>query len=62
MVELLEKFNKLIATTNIEEEALTSFAFLTDKKKNGVDISKFLAFIIYFDDKETDLCDKEQSE
>jgi hypothetical protein len=60
--ECLEKFNKLIATTNIEEEALTSFAFLTYKKKNGVDISKFLAFIIYFDDKETGLCDKEQSE
>ena len=32
--ECLEKFNKLIATTDIEKEALT-FPFLSDKKKNG---------------------------
>ena len=55
--ECLEKFNKLIATTDIEKEALT-FPFLSDKKKNGVDISEYLTFILYFDDKETDLFDK----
>jgi len=60
--ECLEKFNQLIATTNIEEEAVNSFQFLADKKKSGVDINNYLAFILYFDDKETDLCDKEQSE
>ncbi len=60
--ECLEKFNKLIATTNIEEEAVTNFPFLADKKKSGIDIDKFLAFILYFDDKETYLFDKEQND
>ena len=55
--ECLEKFNNLIATTDIEKEALT-FPFLSDKKKNGVDISEYLTFILYFDDKQTDLFDK----
>ncbi len=53
--ECLQKFNKLIATTNIEAEALVNFPFLLDKKENGIDISKFLVFILYFDSKETDL-------
>ena len=57
--ECLDKFHKLITTTDIENEALTNFPFLTDKKKSGVDISKFLAFILYFDDKETDMVDKD---
>jgi hypothetical protein len=55
--ECLGKFDKLIATTDIEKEALT-FPFLSDKKKNGVNISQYLTFILYFDDKETDLFDK----
>ena len=60
--ECLDKFNKLIETTDIEKDALTSFSILADKKKSGVDINNFLAFILYFNDKETDLFDKEQSE
>ncbi len=59
--ECLDKFNTLIATTDIEKEALT-FTFLSDKKKNGVDISEYQTFILYFDDKETDLFDKTKSE
>lgn len=59
--ECLENFYQLIAITNIEKEAVTNFPFLADKKKSGVDIGKFLAFILYFDDKETDLFEKQQS-
>jgi len=59
--ECLDKFNTLIATTDIEKEALT-FPFLSDKRRNGVDINECLIFILYFDDKETDLFDKTQSE
>ncbi len=59
--ECLEKFNRLLTTTDFEKEALT-FSFLSDKKKNGVDISEYLTFIVYFDDKETDLFNKEKSE
>ena len=54
--ECLDKFNKLISTTDIEKEAL-AFQFLSDKKKNGVDISEYLTFILYFDHKETHLFD-----
>jgi hypothetical protein len=60
--ECLDKFSKLIATTDIEKDALASFPFLADKKKSGVDISKFLTFILYFNDKDSDLLDKEKSE
>jgi hypothetical protein len=60
--ECIDKFNKLIATTDIEKEAFENFPFLVDNKKSGVDINKFLAFILYFDDTETDRVDKEQNE
>ena len=59
--ECVDKFNKLISTTDIEKEATASFGFLADKKRRGVNINDYLAFILYFDDKETDLIDKEQS-
>lgn len=57
--ECLEKFNKLITTTDIEKVALTNFPFLADKKASNINISKFLTFILYFDDKETDFFGKE---
>lgn len=56
--ECIDKFNRLILTTDIEKEALT-FEFLATKKKSGVNINNYLTFILYFDDKETDLFSKE---
>ena len=56
--ECIDKFNKLVASTNIEKEAL-SFDFLKDKKERGVDINKFLTFILYFNDTETEMFNKE---
>ena len=53
--ECVDKFNKLIAATDVEKEALKSFEFLKGKHQSGIDISSFLAFILYFDDSETDL-------
>ncbi len=53
--ESISKFNDLIAKTDFENEALISFDFLRDKKSKGVDIIENRVFIIYFDDKETDL-------
>lgn len=57
--ECSEKFNKLIIETDIEKEALTSFPFLAEKQKDGIDINEHLIFILYFDDKETDLFDND---
>ena len=60
--ECIDKFNQLILTTNFEKEALASFQFLADKKKSGVNINDYLTFILYFDDKETDLFEKKRNE
>jgi len=53
--ESIIKFNALIKSADIEEEALASFTFLADKKAIGVNINDFLVFMLYFDDTETDL-------
>lgn len=59
--ECIDKFTKLISTIDIEKEAFTSFEFLADKMKSGVNINDYLTFILYFDDVETDLFNKEQN-
>lgn len=48
--ECIQKFKTLIATVDIEKEALDSFTFLQDKKAANVRISDYLTFILYFDD------------
>ncbi len=53
--EVKNKFNDLIAKTDIENEAVTSFDFLRDKKSKGVNIEDYKIFIIYLSDLETDL-------
>lgn len=53
--ETISKFNSLVKETDFEEEALTSFGFLRDKKAQGTNIEDYRVFIIYFDDSETDL-------
>ena len=60
--ECIDKFNKLISTIDIEKEALSNFDFLKNKKESGVNINDFLIFILYFDDNETKMFDKERSE
>ena len=47
--ECLLKFNAIIQTKDIEKEALENFKLLQDKKRTGVDLNKFLTFIIYFE-------------
>jgi len=56
--ECIDKFNKLILTTDFEKEALTSFEFIVKKKKSGVNLNDHLIFILYFDDSETASFDK----
>jgi hypothetical protein len=55
--EAISKFNDLVTTTDFEKEALTSFDFLKDKKEKGINIEDYKAFIVYFNDIETDLWD-----
>jgi hypothetical protein len=52
--ECIEKFNKLISSVNIEKEAVESFEFLAHQKNKNVNLSEHLAFMLYFDDTETD--------
>lgn len=53
--EAIHKFKKLVANTDFEKEALTSFDFLRDKKSKGVNLDEYKTFIIYFNDLERDL-------
>ena len=57
--ETISKFKTLVAKTDFEREALTSFDFLRDKKSKGINIEDYRVFVIYFDDLETDLLDGE---
>lgn len=52
--ECQELFVKITSSANAEEEAVSSFDFLKVKVTEGVDIAAHKAFIIYFDDSETD--------
>ena len=53
--EAIDKFKDLVTKTDFEEEALTSFEFLRDKKSKGINLEDYKTFIIYFTDLETDL-------
>ena len=52
--ECQKLFVTIATSTNTEEEALNSFDFLKEKATAGIDIAAHKAFIIYFDDSETD--------
>ncbi|TLV03763.1 hypothetical protein [Dyadobacter luticola] len=53
--ECTDRFNRLISTINIQKEAITSFSFIAGKEEAGININDHLFFILYFDDKETNL-------
>src|SRR5690606_13678495 len=55
--EAIIKFKSLVTKTDFEQEALTAFEFLREKKSMGINIEDFKVFILYFDDFETDLWD-----
>lgn len=50
--ECIDKFKTLIATKDIEKEAL-EWDFIRAKKNSGVNINDFKTFILYFSDDET---------
>ena len=56
--ESINKFQNLVTKTDFDKEAV-SFDFLRDKKSKGWDVEEHKAFIIYFNDLETDLWDGE---
>ena len=47
--ECLAKFELLISTKNIDQEAL-EWPFIQTKKNQGIDINQFQIFILYFND------------
>ena len=47
--EGLAKFELLISTKNIDQEAL-EWPFIKTKKNQGIDINQFQIFILYFND------------
>lgn len=51
--ECIEKFTALIASTDINAAALENFTFLEEKRKAGVNIERYKAFVLYFDDTES---------
>jgi hypothetical protein len=56
--ETIKKFKDLIEKTDFEKET-SSFDFLQERKSKGLNIEDYRTFIIYFDDKETDLWSSE---
>ena len=52
--ECSNKFKHLI-TTDIEKQAINSFEFIKVKYEEGVRLSNHQIFILYFDDKESNL-------
>lgn len=51
--ECIAKFQKLVDTTDFTKEGIQNFDFLKIKAAEGVDLSQYLAFILYFNDHET---------
>jgi len=49
-VECLVDFERLLASTDIADEARRAFAFVREKDSEGVDISRCELFLLYFDD------------
>lgn len=52
--ECLDKFQAIISKTDIEKEAINCFEFLKSKKENGIRLSDYLIFILYFEDNKSD--------
>lgn len=53
--EVLDKFSDLVIKTDFDKEAIASFELLREKASQGVAISDFRLFILYFSDTGTDL-------
>lgn len=53
--ECLNQFEKLPADSELVKEGIESFDFLNEKSKTDAILNKFLIFIIYFNDLETEL-------
>lgn len=51
--ECIDKFQKLLDTNDFVKEGIQHFEFLKTKTAEGVDISQYLTFILYFNDHET---------
>lgn len=51
--ECIDTFQKLINTTDFEQEGILNFDFLKSKAAEGVEINQYLTFILYFNDHET---------
>jgi len=52
--ECLSLFNQLPINKELVNEGIENFDFLKDKFSEGINLEKYLIFIIYFNDKETE--------